>query len=133
MKSLLCFRPSDSRPSRAGFVPEAESSITRAHGAILEPAAGTAWLAVGDAAISFDPLSSQGLFNALFTGLMAAEAADSRLEGYQLSFSEYRQTMRGVAEAYRQNLASCYMAEARWPEAPFWQRRRPTTLHDNGA
>ena len=34
---------------------------------------------VGDAAISFDPLSSQGLITALYTGLRAGEAIDRAL------------------------------------------------------
>jgi flavin-dependent dehydrogenase len=41
-----------------------------------EPCAGEGFLAAGDAALALDPLASQGLLNALFTGLAAAEAAD---------------------------------------------------------
>ncbi len=39
-----------------------QHGITAAHSALTQPAAGKAWLAVGDAALSFDPLSSQGIF-----------------------------------------------------------------------
>jgi flavin-dependent dehydrogenase len=105
------------------FVPEGETSTTSARSAVLDPAAGEGWLAVGDAAISFDPLSSQGLFNALFTGLAAAEAVDSHLRGNQLSLTQYHQTIGAIFDAYRQKLAATYAAERRWPDAPFWQRR----------
>lgn len=108
----------------AGFMPEGKSSITAAHSARLEPPAHENWLAVGDAAISFDPLSSQGLLNALFTGLAAAEAADRYLKGEARSLFEYRQVIDGIANAYRQHLASYYATEQRWPQAPFWQRRQ---------
>ena len=81
------------------------------------------WLAVGDAALSFDPLSSQGLFNALFTGLAAAEAADSFLSGNSDSFAQYHQTTQAIFHAYRTKLAATYNAEKRWPAAPFWRRR----------
>lgn len=39
----------------------------------LERVGGHNWLAVGDAALSFDPLSSQGVFFALYSGLRGAE------------------------------------------------------------
>lgn len=105
------------------FVPDARSSITAAHSAMLEPAASKGWIAVGDAAISFDPLSSQGLFNALFTGLTAAEVADRYLKGDAFSPTEYRKIIQGIGDVYRYHLAYYYAAEKRWPEAPFWQRR----------
>ncbi|HEX7773912.1 MAG TPA: monooxygenase, partial [Pyrinomonadaceae bacterium] len=70
-----------------------------------------------------DPLSSQGLFNALFTGLAAAEAVDSHLRGNQLSLTQYHHITRAIFEAYQQKLTATYAAEKRWPDAPFWQRR----------
>lgn len=109
--------------ANVGFAPDDETFVASARSAVLHPAAGKGWLAVGDAAISFDPLSSQGLFNALFTGLAAAEAVDSHLNGNQLSLTQYHQTIDAIFEAYRQKLAATYAAEKRWPDAPFWQRR----------
>ena len=46
----------------------------RASSALLSHAAGDGWIAVGDAAASFDPVTSQGLVNALSTALVAAGA-----------------------------------------------------------
>jgi len=106
-----------------GFVPDAESNVTSVRSAMLEPAAGEGWLATGDAAISFDPLASQGLFNALFTGLAAAEAVDSFLRGDRSSMMQYQETIRSIFDAYRTKLAAVYAAEKRWPDAPFWRRR----------
>ena len=111
-----------------GFSPDDETFTTSARSAVLDPVAGEGWLAVGDAAISFDPLSSQGLFNALFTGLAAAEAVDSYLNGNQLSLTQYHQTIGAIFDAYQQKLAATYAAERRWPDAPFWQRRRSLEL-----
>jgi flavin-dependent dehydrogenase len=45
-----------------------------ASSALLSRAAGEGWIAVGDAAASFDPVTSQGLANALSTALVAAGA-----------------------------------------------------------
>ena len=109
------------------FMPESESGINAANGAILDPPANEGWLAVGDAALSFDPISSQGLLNAMFTGLAAAEAADRNLRGDRLSLSEYAKVIRGIRDSYLQHLALCYSAEMRWPDAQFWRRRHALT------
>jgi flavin-dependent dehydrogenase len=45
---------------------------------ILSKMAGDGWIAVGDAASAFDPISSQGLFNALSSALVASGALMSR-------------------------------------------------------
>ena len=49
-----------------------------ASAACLAPAAGESWIAVGDAAASFDPITSQGLVNALSTSFEAARLILSR-------------------------------------------------------
>jgi 2-polyprenyl-6-methoxyphenol hydroxylase-like FAD-dependent oxidoreductase len=109
--------------STVGFVADNRPGFTIARSAMLSPCAGEGWLAVGDAAISFDPLSSQGLLNALFTGLAVAEAAESYLKGDSASLDEYSRVIRGIGDSYQTRLAFHYAAETRWARAPFWQRR----------
>jgi len=109
----------------ADFVPDAPAAaFTAAHGARLDPCAGPGWLAAGDAAVRFDPIASQGLLNAMFTGLAAAEAADRMLDGETAAIDEYTETVRGIFDAYRRHRALYYAEERRWPEAPFWRRRQ---------
>ena len=109
--------------SESGFMPE-QSGFSAAHSALLQPFAGPAWFAVGDAACSFDPLSSQGLLNALYTGLAAAEATDRHLSGASDALPEYLRTLDHVYAAYQQHLIHWYAAETRWSDKPFWQRRQ---------
>jgi flavin-dependent dehydrogenase len=45
-----------------------------ASASLLSAAAGEGWIAVGDAACAFDPIASQGLFNALSSALVATGA-----------------------------------------------------------
>ena len=108
----------------AGFVADAEIAFTAAHSATLEPVAGDRWCAAGDAAISFDPLSSQGLFNAMYTGLAAAEACDRRLSGDVAAFDEYIRGLRRIETAYFGHLDFWYGQETRWQESAFWHRRQ---------
>jgi len=96
---------------------------TAANSAMTQPAVGDAWLTVGDAALSFDPLSSQGIFNALYTGLAASESAYRFLQGEISSFSEYQQQLEAIWDAYQKHLQEWYRTETRWSEEEFWKGR----------
>jgi len=118
--------------AECAFVPR-RNGFTAAHTGAVDPCAGRAWLAAGDAAMSFDPLSSQGLLNALFTGLAAAEAADRHLSGCEDALAGYVETLSRIWLAYRQHLSFWYAAETRWPHAPFWKRRHQSRFFGNAA
>ena len=107
--------PSRWSAPRAGFC--------AASGSCLEPVAGPSWIAVGDAAQSYDPLASQGLFNALYTGLAAAENADRVLSGDKAALPGYIAELRNIRAAYEHHVAAWYGLERRWPQSPFWRRR----------
>jgi flavin-dependent dehydrogenase len=107
--------------------------FTAAHSSVLEPCSGADWLAAGDASMSFDPLSSQGLLHALFSGLAAAETANSCLAGDDHAVLRYRRAMNSIQQAYRRHLDFYYASETRWPAAPFWQRRRDLRSQEQAA
>lgn len=91
---------------------------------IARSAAGEGWVAAGDATISLDPLSSQGLFNALATGLEAGEATLAILSGNDLATRRHAERMGRIWQAYVGHHRTYYGMETRWPDAPFWARRR---------
>jgi flavin-dependent dehydrogenase len=109
--------------AECNFKPTLICGISAAHSSVLTPCCGSSWLACGDAAISFDPLSSQGLLNALFTGREAAAVAQNSLSGSTDAVSNYQRMIREIHAAYLTNLASYYRSEMRWPGAPFWAWR----------
>lgn len=90
---------------------------------ILECSSGAGWLATGDAALSFDPLSAQGIYHALRTGLMAAEAIEAALGGENGAVAEWSLRNRHSFESYLRTRQAYYRLERRWPGSPFWQRR----------
>ncbi|MGZ9935777.1 FAD-dependent monooxygenase [Streptomyces sp. NC-S4] len=96
---------------------------TAAHGLRLSPPAGPGWVAAGDAAIAFDPLSSQGILTALHTGARAGLAVDRCLAGDTGALASYASFLNGVADAYHHHHAQSYAEERRWPDHPFWRRR----------
>src|SRR5204863_2365260 len=73
----------------------AEVSAWPAESAALDQAHGTGWLAVGDAACSFDPLSSLGIRHALESGTWAASAVDEALHGKLNSLHLYGSKING--------------------------------------
>lgn len=105
------------------FEPNAAVAVCSAQSASLQHATGLGWLAVGDAALSFDPLAAQGLFNALFTGLAAAEATDRALSGDASASEEYAASVQAIDAANRRGLCERYGLEQRFSESPFWRRR----------
>jgi flavin-dependent dehydrogenase len=105
-----------------GFTPQS-GGVAAAHNTALDKCAGPNWIAAGDVTISFDPIASQGLLHALFTGLAAAEAADRALAGNPDGAAGYRRVIDRVKRVYLQRWAACYGMETRWEQAPFWRRR----------
>ncbi len=89
----------------------------------LERFSGDGWLALGDAALSFDPLSSQGISNALYTGMAGARAINAALDGQKDALAHYNDHLAGIYRAYLSNRAHFYGYERRWAQQPFWQRR----------
>ena len=65
----------------AGGTPIGEPAIYSASSQRLDVCAGDGWLAVGDAAGTFDPLSSQGVMKALRSGINASRAICLTLGG----------------------------------------------------
>jgi flavin-dependent dehydrogenase len=94
-----------------------------ANSARLGCSTGRSWTAVGDAALSFDPVSSQGILTALFTGMKAGQAVAEKLSGNSDPISDYAVRLAKIYDAYLQNRSVYYSVEQRWATRPFWQRR----------
>lgn len=86
-----------------------------------EQITGDTWLAVGDAAIAFDPLSSHGISNAVYTAARAADAIVSN------DCSTYGDDLVAIFDQYLLNKEQLYRQEKRWPDSTFWQSRQQTT------
>jgi flavin-dependent dehydrogenase len=96
---------------------------TAAQSGRLEPAAGDGWMAAGDAAQSFDPLSGEGLFHALYSGHCASLALQNELAGQSGARQEYVALLAALWERFVIQRRIVYSSETRWPEEPFWRRR----------
>jgi 2-polyprenyl-6-methoxyphenol hydroxylase-like FAD-dependent oxidoreductase len=82
------------------------------------------WLAVGDAALSLDPLSGRGVTRALTGAACAARAVGAFLDGGgPLVLREYEHELDRACTQYLLERPFFYGGERRWPNAPFWRRR----------
>ncbi len=109
--------------------PASSSHLDRAAGSHTDRVAGShsdgrCWLAAGDAAIAFDPLSSKGISNALYTGMRAAQAILAYANGGTHALSAYSDHLLEIHRAYLQQVRAHYAMNARWIDSAFWARRR---------
>jgi flavin-dependent dehydrogenase len=84
-------------PLVAGYRVERAPVVCAADSSLLERCFGPGWIAIGDAAASFDPLASRGLVGALSSGIEAASlvgASETRLAGWQAALDDRFATYR---------------------------------------
>jgi flavin-dependent dehydrogenase len=90
----------------------------------LDTMCGTNWLAIGDAAMAFDPLSSQGIVKAFEHAQRATASIVACLAGDAQALRRLASEFGDEYAAYREMRAAYYRLETRWRGAPFWRRRR---------
>ncbi len=95
-----------------------------ASGAVLNRCYGQGWVATGDAAMAFDPVSSQGIFHALYTGMKSGRAVVAALGGNLDLMAEYGKELARVRTAYLLHHRQAYAREQRYSNQMFWQERQ---------
>jgi flavin-dependent dehydrogenase len=94
---------------------------------LLAELTGERWIAAGDAAASFDPLSSHGIGSALAGGQQAAAALAATIQGDATALSAYTTRIRTGYAKYLWLRHAYYADERRWPDATYWIRRHGET------
>lgn len=96
----------------------------------LQKIAGKQWVALGDAAMSFDPLSSQGMFHAMASAMLLKDLINHydcirkpSVGNIELFQREYTSQMDRVWQQYLRHHSMYYRSEQRWKDRPFWKRR----------
>ena len=111
-------------------VPLGDPKLHLASSQRLESFYGTNWLAVGDAACTWDPLSSQGVMKGLQSGIDASLAICRHLRGDVDGLAAYGRRIAQGYSRYLDGRAAYYSLEQRWPTADFWRSRQEIiTLH----
>ncbi len=110
--------------SRTGYTAErahdlaftAGLRVVRSDSGWLLPDRGLGWRAIGDAAMATDPLAGDGVARAITSALDAVGSLETQADGGEIATAFSR---------YLDARARYHASEARWPDAPFWARRRP--------
>lgn len=89
----------------------------------LDTILGDGWLALGDAAAAYDPLSSHGISSAMGSGFYAGHAIADLLAGRPEAGIAYLDVLQNAYGGCLDLQKRHYASERRWPEAPFWKRR----------
>ena len=95
----------------------------KANSSRLSSIAGKNWLAIGDAAMAFDPLSSHGITSGVYTASRAVEVIEADLnEKESGAMQAYADQLCAIFNTYQQQKQSLYRQEQSWSESPFWQK-----------
>lgn len=90
------------------------------------PVGGDDFLVVGDSSLALDPLSGNGIFYAIGSGLAAAPVINTlmhRPEDRALALRFYAERINFAFEGGCLMGREFYASEERWPNAPFWKAR----------
>lgn len=96
---------------------------------LLDRVHGGNWLAVGDAASAYDPITSQGIYKALHDGVQSAVAIADHLAGAVGAFDDYQAAVVSRFADYLANRNDLYDLEQRWLSSPFWRNRKRPSPH----
>lgn len=99
-------------------------AVTSAATHCLQRIVGDGWLAVGDAATAWDPLTSAGIVHGVRTGIEAATAIIQLWSGERNALAVYERQIQQRFTRYLLERRAYYRLEARWPRSEFWQRRQ---------
>lgn len=102
-------------------------SVRTAAATMTLPGGGKNFLVVGDGSLALDPLSGNGIFYAIGSGLGAAPVINTLMhqpENTPLALQFHRERIEHAFRGGCQSGREFYASEQRWPEQPFWRVRR---------
>lgn len=111
-------------PGCKDLAPVSDCAIAAACTQNLSEISGRGWLAVGDAAFTFDPLSSLGIFKALRMSTLASYAVQDFFNGKDRELKKFRWLGSREFDGYLEKRRDYYSQENRFADQDFWRRRR---------
>lgn len=82
------------------------------------------WIAIGDSAMCFDPLSSQGMITAISASFICVRALHFLFkENSDQELQLYSKRLENAYNKYLDERKQVYSKETRWIGETFWSRR----------
>ncbi|ARV14113.1 tryptophan 7-halogenase [Polaribacter sp. SA4-12] len=98
----------------------------------LDKITGNNWLAIGDAASAYDPITSRGIYKSLTDGQYAAECIVEKLNNNLDSLVNFDNYVSKNYSNYILERAHYYASEQRWKESLFWKRFHQKSMIETG-
>ncbi|WP_036186877.1 flavin-dependent monooxygenase QhpG [Marinobacterium lacunae] len=115
------------QPFMEGAEPVGEVYARTSTPVLCEHSAGDNWLRVGDAAMAVDPLSGNGIFQALSSALQAPAVINTLIrhpERAALAKAFHETRIEQLFYRFARIGRDFYDQESQWSEHPFWSARR---------
>lgn len=125
--SALVERIDEAKVWLDGAMPASAVSARAASASLVRPLIGSGLLRTGDAAMSIDPLSGHGIFEALAFALAVAPVVNTLLACPERERAARRYYEDRAEDAFWRNARvgrAFYAQETRWSQRPFWKARR---------
>ena len=105
------------------YVPDGGTlHIRYANSEIATTLFGNDWICTGDAAATFDPLSSQGIGTALWAGISAASAVSNFIgSGKKTVLDQFAIDYHALFQKYLVQRSKYYQQINKWPKSNFWK------------
>ncbi|AEV33094.1 flavin-dependent dehydrogenase [Owenweeksia hongkongensis DSM 17368] len=87
----------------------------------LDKVVGENWLAIGDAASAYDPITSQGIIKAITQGMRAAEIIGHCKIGAIEALPYFQKEVMLQYDQYKEARQHFYCLEQRWLQSQFWR------------
>lgn len=91
---------------------------------VLERVVGQNWLAVGDASVTYDPISSEGILSAINNGIIVADIIAKHFSKKNGGFEDYNKKIKTDFCNYQLKRNYYYNLEKRWKNNTFWKQNQ---------
>jgi len=100
----------------------------------LDTITGENWLAIGDAASAYDPITSRGIYKSLTDAVFAADCIVHKMKDPLYSFTKFEDYIINNYTNYLIERTHYYTSEQRWKESSFWDKyQKPVYYNRNSA
>jgi flavin-dependent dehydrogenase len=97
---------------------------------VLQKVIGKNWLTVGDASVTYDPLSSKGILSAINNGIFAADRIAESFSKKNVVFEDYDKKIKTDFCSYLIKRNYYYRLEKRWRNNTFWKQNQVPVTPD---
>ncbi len=105
------------------WIPAEDVVVTPAECSVAANPAGHLALAIGDAAMTVDPLCGHGIAHAIDSAVHGARAVLSFFAGHHGALDEFANRTTEIFAHHLQRRIYTYTLERRWPRSIYWSRR----------